>query len=364
VAALAALVMAGILSRYIIVRILLAMALVGTVLVSIYTLIDLIREARSLGGGYGVVEMLVYVARTMPRRLYDLFPFIALIGTLTGLGALAGGNELVAMRAAGFDRHHLATRVLAAVVLCLVLLAALSEWVIPEFEKNARAERQQARTGQLHLGAFGSLWLRDGQRMIRIGRSAWAGDDELEFSDLTVYELGGDMQPRTILVAERGRHRDGRWELFGVARRDLDSEAELDRAARLQLDSGLNPDLFVAAVSRPKMLSLRDLVAMQAFLERNELNADPYAEALWARLVYPINVIAIVLIGLPFVFSGPRQSGRGVSVFAGVVLGLMFFVLTRLTQGVSALLPVPLWLSSLFPGLIIFLLAVWLLRRP
>lgn len=356
--------MAGVLSRYIMVKVLLAMLLAGAVLVSIYTLIDLIREARSLGGGYGLVEMLVYLARTMPRRLYDLFPFIALIGTLTGLGALAGGNELVAMRAAGFDRRHLATRVLAAVGLCLIVLAALSEWAIPELEKNARAERQQARTGQLHLGDYGSLWLRDGERMIRIGRSAWAGDDELEFGELTVYGFDDDMRPRMILVAERGRHRDGQWELFGVSRRDLDSVTAVQRATRLELDSGLNPDLFAAAVSRPRMLSLRDLMAMKAFLKRNDLHTEPYEQALWARLVYPINVLVIVLVGLPFVFSGPRQGGRGVSVFAGVVLGLLFFVLTRLTQGVSALLPVPLWLASLIPALIIFWLAVWLLRRP
>jgi len=356
--------MVGILSRYIMLRVALAMLVVATVLVSIYTLIDLIREARSLDGGYGLVEMLIYLLRTMPRRLYDLFPFIALIGTLTGLGALAGSNELVAMRAAGFDRRHIASQVLATLVVCLVLLAVLSEWVIPEFEKTARAERQQARTGQLHLGSFGSLWLRDGQSMVRIGRSAWAGEDELEFGDLTVYELGSDMRPRTILVAESGRHRGGRWELSGVLKRTLDSFAAVEQSANLELKSGLNPDLFSAAVSRPRMLSLRDLIAMQAFLEENDLHTGPYEQAMWARLIYPVNVLAIVLIGLPFIFSGPRQGGRGVSVFAGVVLGLMFFVLTRLTQGVSALLPVPLWLSSLFPALVIFWLAVWLLRRP
>lgn len=356
--------MIGILSRYIIARVLLAMLVVGVLLVAIYTLIDVIREARALGGGYGWAEMLLYLARTMPRRLYDLFPFIALIGTLTGLGALASGNELVAMRAAGFDRRHLAGRVLVAVLLCLVMLACLSELVIPDLEKSARAERQQARTGQLHLGSFGSLWLRDGQRVFRIGHSAWAGDDELEFGDLTVYELSAGMRPREILAAERGRHGDGRWELYSVARRDLEWDGASERAARVELNSDLNPELFAAAVSRPRMLSLRDLIAMRDFLTRNGLHAEPYEEALWARVMYPVNVLAIVLIGLPFVFVGPRQGGRGVSVFAGVVLGLLFFVLTRLTQGLSALMPVPLWLSSLFPALVIFWLAVWLLRRP
>jgi len=356
--------MVGVLSRYVMSRALLAMLLVGTVLVSIHTLIDLIREARSLTGGYGLSEMLVYLARTMPRRLYDLFPFIALIGSLTGLGALAAGNELVAMRAAGFDRRHLAARVLAAILLCLVLLGILSEWVIPELEKTARAERQQARTGQLHLGSFGSLWLRDGQRIVRIGRSAWADDDALEFGDLTFYELGAGMRPRLVMVAERGRHVDGRWALFNASGRYLDPVTTVEQAGRVGLDSVLNPDVFAAAVSRPRMLSLRDLIAMQEFLRSNGLRAEPYAQAMWERLLYPVNTLAIVLVGLLFLFSRPRQAGGGINLFAGVALGLVFFVLTRLTQGISALLPIPLWLSSLFPALAIFLLAIWLLRRP
>jgi lipopolysaccharide export system permease protein len=176
--------------------VLIGIALVSLLLVGVYSLIELIREARALQGGYGLVQMLWYLAQTMPRRLYDIFPFAALIGTLLGLGGLASGNELVAMRAAGFDRRQLIIRVLAGVSLCLLILMLLSELAIPGLEAKARSERQQARTGQVHLGGHGDLWLRDGGQIVRIGYSAWLGEAHIEFGELLIYRLDADMQPQ------------------------------------------------------------------------------------------------------------------------------------------------------------------------
>jgi lipopolysaccharide export system permease protein len=106
---------------------------------------------------------------------------------------------------------------------------------------------------------------------------------------------------------------------------------------------------------------------MQAFLEANALDAGPYTEALWERVLFPVNVLAMVLIGLPFALGGVfRQSprgGLGLNVFVGIGLGLVFFVLSRLVQGVVTLWPIPIWLGSLLPAVLISALALVLLAR-
>jgi lipopolysaccharide export system permease protein len=359
----AELVMAGILSRYVIGRVLLGILMVSLLLVGIYSLIELIREARGLGGGYGAVQMLWYLAQTTPRRLYDIFPFAALIGTLLGLGGLAGGNELVAMRAAGFDRGQLVMRVLAAVMLCLLALLMLAELAIPGLESSARADRQQARSGQVFLGQHGNLWLRDGAQVIQVGYSAWLADERLEFGDLVIYTLDDAMRPQAITTAERGSHEQGQWHLYQASRRSLEPGQPVVREARLSMESDLGPALFAATVSRPRLLSMPDLLRMRAFLERNGLDAERYIQAFWGRLFFPVNVLAMVLIGLPFVFRNQRSSGRGLNLFAGVALGLAYFIVTRLVQGISMMMPLPVWLSSLLPALLIVGLAGLLLRR-
>ncbi len=331
-------------------------------LLAVYTLIELIREARSLTGDYGALEMVWYLVQTTPRRLYDIFPFAALIGTLLGLGALANANELVAMRVAGFDRGRLMTRVLLTVMVCLLLVMWMAEWLIPELEARARAERQQARTGQLHFGGAGQFWLRDGSYMIRLGAAVWVDQQRLVFTDVLVYQLDSSMRPQSIVTAEQGLHTGTEWQLEQVSWRDLDN-GELGRQQTVNLVSGLTPGLFQAAVSRPRLLALWDLYRMRSYLERSGLDTTPYDQAFWARIFFPLNVIAMVLIALPFVFRTVRSGNQGAGLFIGVALGLMFFVASRLMAGMALVWPLPLWLSSMLPALLIIALSTFLMRR-
>ena len=134
-------------------------------------------------------------------------------------------------------------------------------------------------------------------------------------------------------------------------------------ASTEQLASGLSPDLFAATVSRPRLLSLADLRAMTVFLQENNLDAERYIQAFWTRIYFPINVLAMVLIGLPFVFRDARGGQRGLSLFAGVGLGMGYFVLIRVSQGVAVLLPLPMGITALLPALLILVIAVVLIRR-
>ncbi len=352
-----------VLTRYLASRVLIAIGLTSLLLVGVYTLVEFIREARALAGDYGAVQMLWFLLQTMPRRLYDIFPFAALIGTLLGLGALAGGNELVAMRAAGFDRRRIVARVMLVLLLCLTVLMLMAEWMIPDLESEARAQRQQARTGDLGLGHQGVLWLRDGSLMMRLGQSAWLGPDRIQFGEVLVYRIEPDMSVSEILSAERAHHGQGYWTFSGVVRMAPGDDTALVESSEHRLASGISHDLIAATVSRPRLLSLRDIGRMQSFLRANDLDVEPYRLAFWARVYYPVNVLVMVLIGLPFVFRNARSSARGLNLFAGVSLGLLFFVLQRITQNLALLLPLPLWFSALLPALLTAMLGSLLLRR-
>lgn len=357
----------ALLVRYLATTILLAVAWVSVVLLGLYTLIELIREARNLAGDYNTASMTWYVLQTSPRRLYDIFPFAALIGTLIGVGSLAQSNELVAMRAAGVHRKQISGYAIAVIGVCLVCLVAISELFVPTLETNAQANRDQARSGEIRLDRHGALWVRDGRYMIRIGHSIWDEEGRLQFSDVLVYELGEALRPEATWVAQQARHETGQWVLHEVTRTALNQSPETRRETAWSLPSTISPELFNAAVTRPRLLATKDLIDMQAFLKDNALDAGPYTAALWERVFFPVNVLAMVLIGLPFALGGVfRQSprgGLGLNVFAGIALGLVFFVLSRLVQGLVTLWPIPIWLGSLLPALLISALALTLLAR-
>ena len=358
----------GVLVRYVARRVLAAIGWVTIALLGVHTLVEMIRELRDLAGDYGLVAMASYLLQTTPRRLYDIFPFAALIGTLIGVGSLTQSNELVAMRAAGMHRKRISAHVLGVVAVCLLVLVAVSEWAVPVLETRAQADRDQARLGQIDLDRSGALWLRDAQLMVRINHSIWGGDDQLALTHVFIYRLNDALQPVTTYRAEQAVHDADRWRLDNVTITQLNADGvSVERHDRWTLPSTIAPELFDAAVTRPRLLSTRDLVEMQAFLEANALDAGPYTEALWERVLFPVNVLAMVLIGLPFALGGVfRQSprgGLGLNVFVGIGLGLVFFVLSRLVQGVVTLWPIPIWLGSLLPAMLISALALALLAR-
>lgn len=353
----------GIAGRYVGRSVLIWVLLVALLLVGLYTLIEGLREARDITGDYGPWAMLAYLAQTTPSRLYDIFPFAALIGTMLGLGGLAATNELVAMRAAGFDRGHILASVVGVILLCLLLLFLVAESMIPGLEARANAQRDQLRSGQVHLGQYGALWLRDGDMMLRIGYSAWANDDQPEFGNMLIYRLASNMQPELLMHADGATHNGNAWQLRGVTRRGVFEESDWERQRRVELDSTLSYDLFASAVSKPRMLAIADLLGMIRLLDANNLDTGPYRQALWNRLFYPLNVLAMILIAVPFAFRGGRQGGRGLSIFAGLSLGLMFFVISRLIRGSAMLWPGPLWLLMVLPALFFGTLGLLLLRR-
>lgn len=353
---------ARLLSFYLARAILLGIGLACLLLTAIHLLIDVIREARSLAGAYGPLQMLWFLLQTTPRRLYDIFPFAALIGTLLGLGALAGGNELVAIRAAGFDRAQVVLRAMMTVGLCVMLIMWMAEWLIPDLEARARAERQQARTGQLHIGGAGHFWLRDGQTILRLGEAFWTDREEVMFTDVLLYQLGPGMRPEKILTAAQADHDGDRWTLHDVRWRRV-VDGQVGQAVSRELESGLTPGLFQAAISRPRLMSLSDLYRLRAYLERSGLDTGPYEQAFWSRVYFPINVLAMVMVALPFVFRSSRAGAHGAGLFIGVVLGLLFFVVSRLTAGLAMVLPMPMWLSSVLPALLIVAVSLVFLRR-
>ncbi|NKI35055.1 LPS export ABC transporter permease LptG [Wenzhouxiangella sp. XN79A] len=354
--------MPGRLTRYLLARTVLGVLGVSLLLVGLYAGIDVVREAGDLQRDYDVPEMLVFVARTLPTRVYDIFPFAALIGVLVGLGQLAAQRELVAMRAAGMDRAGIALRAAGAALALALAVMAMAEFMVPRLDAVARIDREQARTGSVGSTEGAGLWLRDGSRMIHVGLLLWTPEARADFADLNVYIAAADGRPVTLVRAEGGTH-DGRsWRLERGTRLDLDT-GRVEPFEQTVLPSALNPDVFDALATRPRLLPIDDILRIRSYLEANALDAGAYEEAFWRRVLYPINLLAMVLIGLPLLFRPGRQASTAVNVFVGVALGVGFVVVQRISLGLAPVLPVPLGVTHALPALLFGGAAYALLRR-
>lgn len=357
-------VVTGLLGRYLARSVMYSVVLVALVLSGLYLSVDMVSEAGDMRGGYGVLEVLLFLLRTIPARLYDLFPFAVLIGGMIALGRLSASSELVAMRASGFHQQRILAYALGpALILGLGVMLA-GELLAPRLELDARLDRERARDGQVGGNAGHGLWIRDGRLMIRAGILAWNEDDEVRFGNLQIYVLDEANRIERIVHAIGARHEAGRWMLRDVhaleARTgDLDSTG-----AVLQLDSELDPGVFRALVTRPRLLPIRDILRIRAYLEANEQDTTAYRQAFWRRLLYPLNMLMMLLSGVALLLRYGRLLSPALGVFSGVSLGIGFLVVHRLVLGLAPVLPVPFGLTHLVPAAVFGLLALLLMRRP
>lgn len=341
-------------------------ALSWGVIVSLDALRIFVGELGDIGQGhYTLGRAALYVAFTVPRRVYEMFGYAALIGALLGLGGLANSGELTALRAAGLSR----LRICASVALSMLLLTAgvvvLGETLGPWGERRAQQVQLAAKSSEVAL-AKGVLWARDGSAMIgaRTARAHGTGD-AVQLDEVRMFEFEDDGRLRTLSTARKAIHADGRWTLHEVRRTVFgpDSAASTTLPTE-QWRSSLEPSVLQASIVRPCYMNLRDLQRNIVLLDRNQQDAGAFRSAYWARMFYPLAVLVPALCALPFAFGTLRSGGLSKRLLLGIVIALGFYLLQRSTINIAAVYDVHPALANLLPPLILAALAAaWFRHR-
>lgn len=351
----------NLITRYLITHILGFTAIVGLALVAIYTFISFVSEIDEAGrGGFGIVELVLYSLMMMPAGLYTLMPIIALLGTLLGLGALAGQNEITAMRAGGVTLRHIGRATLLAGALLGLLAIVLGDWLAPAGNQAARSFKTESRSGAAAGVAARPIWLRDGENIVHV-RSLLAED---HVADVEIYALDTDLALKSLVRVEEGRYRDGAWHFTGVrSTRFEDGKTVAATAPEMNWQGRLAPEVLRLFVLEADSLSTPGLIRLIGYMDDNGLDAAGYRLSLWRKLVAPFTVMAMMLFAIPFVLGSQRGSGAGQRLLIGILVGLGFYVVNEVSASLGQLYAWPPLLSAGLPTIAMALFAAHRLQR-
>ncbi|MFA7624009.1 MAG: LptF/LptG family permease, partial [Pusillimonas sp.] len=95
-----------------------------------------------------------------------------------------------------------------------------------------------------------------------------------------------------------------------------------------------------------------------AYLEANNLQTGREVVALWRKLAYPFTLLVMITIAAPVGFMQTRRGGVGSKVFAGILLGVGFFMINQLALNVGMLGKWAPWVTALVPNIGALLLAL------
>ena len=349
-----------IIDRYLGRTVMLATGTALLVLVAIDVFFAFLNEVQDIGRGhYGLRQVVLYVALTVPGRLYELFPVSALLGALLGLGALASQSELVVLRAAGVSINRIALSVLRAGLLMLLVVVALGEFVAPPAQHMAENLRASAQSERVTYRSEYGIWARDGNRFVRILEVFPDG----RLGGVEIYETDERGALRRILQAETATFDDQGWVVRNGRAAVLSEDGfSLEPFAETRWASVLDPQLLSVVALEPASLSARDLRRYIGYLHDNRLDTGRYELAFWQRVMAPVAALVMLYVALPFVFVQQRSGGVGQRLLIGILLGLGFHLLNQFLGHLGQVYGFPPLASALLPSLLFAAFGGWMLH--
>ncbi|GAB4299236.1 MAG: LPS export ABC transporter permease LptG [Methylophaga sp.] len=350
-----------ILSRYIAKNILASTLLVLLVLLSLYTFMDFIAELEDLGkGNYSIGSIFSYIILTMPKRIYELLPVAALLGSVIGLGNLASQSELVAMRAAGFSITDTNKAVIIVAALLMLLALIIGEGLRPVTEQSARELQSVAQTGTVGSRSEHGFWTRDGNHFNHIERINADGS----FSNVEIYEFDDQHRLRILTRAATAEYREGNWILTDVVQSTINQAGVKVRSVKhARWQSQLNPGMANIVVVPPEFLPVWDLLEYINYLKDNHQSVAQYELAFWSKLMMPVSAAVMVLLAVPFVFGPLRTAPMGGRILTGALLGIGFHLFNQSFQHMGLVFGLLPWIASTFPTMMFAGLAWWMNKR-
>jgi len=349
------------LENYIVREITTGLCIATAILLPLFSFLDLIEQLNDVGEGfYKIEDAFMYVAYLLPRRFIELAPFVALLGTVIGLGKLAVNLELMTMRAAGLSPMRISFIVLKVGFFILILMGILEQVVAPELQRKAIARRAEALAQSTELGKDLGTWARDKQQILRIGDSP-KGSLMQKVEIMSVDDNGMLLEH---LFAEHADIRtEKQWELFNVTKKIFtNGSMQTVFMDSMSWKPFLNSEQM-STLNRPaESLSPSDLYKYVSYLRDTGQQSDAFELALWRKFGGGLVTMAMVLLSVPFVFGSVRGGIGNRLVLAGIT-GICVYLLDQIVANVGLLLDLSFPLVALAPGLILICLAVAWLQR-
>ena len=321
---------------------------------------ELLNELEDVKRGYTTAKAFAYVGLILPRYTYELFPIATLLGSLIGLGALAGNSELIAMRAAGISVSRILGAVLKTGFLLLCLVVLIGEYMAPMTELQAQRMKTQAVSDQVTLKTRYGFWSRNGNSYIHVGQVLPDG----RLADISIYDFDSEQLLQRAIHANLAIYRRDHWLLEQVSQSEFSpGRVQAWSQERLAWASLLEPSVLDVVAVKPHMLAAWDLWRYVEFLKQNGQASTTYEVAFWSKLVVPLVTLVMLFLSIPFVFGPLRSVGIGQRIFTGAIIGIVFYLLNKAFSHLAVVYGMNPLFASAFPGLLFFTIAFWSFRR-
>lgn len=354
--------MFGILDRYIGRTVLLAIVGCTFMLVGLSSLIKFVEQLQNVGDGdFTTWDAGLRVLYLIPSQIVLFFPMAALLGGVIGLGQMASNSELVVFQATGLSRAQIVMSSLKTVIPAMFLVLLLGEYVAPLGEQHSQDIKTTALSQGKITATANGIWIKDNTNFVNIG--ALFRDGTLR--DVKIYHFDANSDLQQIIQAKTATYKSHAWHMEDAVIVDVSDKNKITHQNEKDWTwtTNLTPDKLAVVSVSPDDLSAQGLYQYIHYMKANGQKADDYELELWRKLVSPLAVIAMLLLGASTIFGPLRSVSMGARLISGVLMGFAFYVVNQVLGPFSLVYSVPPAIGATLPSLIFMGIAIYLLKR-
>jgi LPS export ABC transporter permease LptG/LPS export ABC transporter permease LptF len=361
------------------------------ILFTIFTFFELIGDI--IRNRTPLVTVGDYLLNLTPFILYHVTPLCVLVAVLITFGALARSSELTAMKAAGISIYRIIVPVLVLTAVIAVSLFAFDEFYLPA------ANRRQEALRNVIKGKPAQTFLRPDRKWIsgqttaappetralfnhpapttvqpnpadpvRIFYYQFFDPDRNVFANLTVFEFDPatfTLQRRIFAASARWDGRVDRWLFENGWVRTFSGETQASYEPFVLTTFPAiheQPSYFKKEDRQSQEMNFGELSRYINDLRQSGFDTKKLSVELDLKLAYPVIVVVMAMLGMPFAFATGKRGG--VAGFAvAILLAVSYLGISSLFEAMGRVNTLPPSLAAWSPDLLFALAGGYLLLR-
>lgn len=356
-------------------EILLTTGFVLLALVGLFTFFELMSQFGRIGTRYTIWQALVITFMSVPMLIYEIMPIASLLAAVFVMSQWAARSEFTILRVAGLSPMRLAGMLMVPGIILVLLTYGFGEFVAPPADQFSREYKAQLLKRKLSARGYSSgTWVRE-----VINQTD--GHQQVRYINISNYRPGGDaynwrvfdfddLSLSRVITAPSARFVENQGWLLKKATStklpmisDLQQEPIIDSVkvtppVSMMLPTNIGPNIFAIMALKPEDMSMSGLYQYITHLKQSKQETERYDIALWNKAFYPIAILVMIALSMPFAYMNTRSGGMSIKIFSGVMLGLGFYTINNLFSYVGMLNTWPPLVVALLPTMIMLLIAM------
>jgi len=332
-----------ILARYLTKEILRYVAIVLSMVVGIYVIVDFFEKIDNfMEAGVSFPRAIEFFIFKTPFMITQILPIGVLLSVLIVFGLMSRNNEILALKSSGIGIWQLLKPVIAMGMLFSVSLFFFSEVIVPiTVDRANKIWLKEVRKRPEVITREKNIWLKDNRLITHI---KYYNKTEKSIFGITLYYFDQDFRMVRRVDAQKGVFKGKKWFLYDIMVQVLDKKSgkyEILSYKEKVEPLTLSPENLEVVVKKSEEMNFKELLAYVRKVEAEGYDATIYKVDLYAKIAFPFVCIIMCIVGAGIAVRGKAGRGlpAGIAYGIGVAFAYWIFYSFCVSLGYGEMLP-------------------------